>query len=103
MRIRFFFFVGIILIFCVVLVSAIDSDNMVLNGGKNVIVFGNKNPMYVSDLIRLNPEIEVVSFKEGTETLGYVNFLGGVGEDFIVYGDSEYEVIVNKNISLVLP
>lgn len=80
---------------------SIDSENLAT--GKNQVRFNLTEPFYVKDLVKWNPTISVVSYIEENKTIGYVNLFNGIGENFIIENDKDYEVILNKNISLVLP
>lgn len=70
--------------------------------GKNTVSFYGINPFYVEDLIKLNPDIEVVSYGNYDVSVGYINVFGGVGRNFVV-SEGSYEIIVSRDISLILP
>ena len=74
-----------------------------LTKGKNVLILNVSSPFYVKTLVKLNPKIDVISYKEGNKTIGYVNVFGGIGENFIIQKNREYEIIVKENTTLVLP
>jgi len=95
---------AIILLFTLTLVivsSTTDQSNMI--PGKNHVMFNLTEPFYVKDLIKWNPQISVVSFSKENKTIGFVNLYNGVGDDFIIENNQEYEIILSKNIYLVLP
>jgi len=98
-----FFLVGILLVFSsgVMLISS-KGSGIKLVEGKNVVLLNITSPFYVETLVKLNPKIEAVSYSEGNVTIGYVNVFKGIGENFVVE-NREYEIVVSKNISLVLP
>lgn len=97
-------FTVFILILYLALIHSISGKSIDLDSGKNYVVFNNSEAFYVEDLIRLNPDIEVVTYYlSENESVGYVNFLGGIGENFVINPETKYEIIVNKNITLALP
>jgi hypothetical protein len=73
-----------------------------LQKGKNLIYINLSEPVYAETIVKLNPEIEVISYTEGNQTFGYVNVFQGIGENFAVE-EREYEIIVSKDTGLVLP
>jgi hypothetical protein len=79
----------------------INSTNLMM--GKNHVRFNMIEPFYVKDLVKWNPSITVVSYTEENKTIGYVNLFNGLGENFIIENNKDYEVILNKDINLVLP
>jgi hypothetical protein len=78
-----------------------NSTNLLI--GKNHIKFNLAEPFYARDLVKLNPSIAVVSYTEDNGTIGYVNLFGGIGENFIIENELDYEIILKKNTELVLP
>ena len=90
-------------VFLLVGVKSLDlNGSYELAAGKNVVNLSGINPFYVADLVKLNPEIEVVSFVGGENVVGYVNVFGGIGDNFPVR-DGTYEIIVSEDITLDLP
>ena len=69
---------------------------------KNYVELNVSNGFYAETLIKLNPDIEAISYKEDNETIGYANVFGGVGKNFVVESRT-YEIIVKENINLILP
>jgi len=94
-----FFFIAI---FSFILISSEDISSRELTKGKNNLTLNLTELIYVETLIKLNPDIDAISYRKEETTIGYVNFLGGIGENFVVE-NREYEIIVSKNIDLVLP
>lgn len=103
---KIFIWLAIVLFFIVLGVFGVNSlvlDNSYdLVQGKNIVTFNEINPFYVEDLIKLNPEIEVVSYNGDERTIGYVNIYGGLGTNFVIR-DATYEIIVKGNTTLFLP
>jgi hypothetical protein len=92
---------------CILLVinsaqSLIKSEIQELDLGKNTVYINLTDPMYVRDFLKFNPGIEVISYHEGVETVGFVNYFNGIGENFIVY-PREYEIIMRENSTLIFP
>jgi len=99
-------FLGVFLILAIsiMLVSSLsNSSGISLREGKNRIFFNVTNSFNASTLIKLNPEIEVVSYKEGNFTFGYVNFMNGLGDDFEIMNGVSYEIYSSENSTLILP
>jgi len=89
-------------LFSIILISSQGIFSKELREGKNILRINLSEPIYVETLIKLNPDIEAVSYQENNKTVGYANVFGGIGENFVVI-DRDYEVIVSKDINLVLP
>jgi len=99
-------FLGIFLILAIsiMLVSSLSNSNGIpLKEGKNEVVLNITNSFNASTLVKLNPEVEVVSYTEGNVTFGYVNFIGGLGDDFEIMNEMPYEIYSSKNSTLILP
>lgn len=75
-----------------------------LSEGKNLINFSQEfSPIYVEDLVKLYPEITAVtSFRNSEEGAGYVNVFGGIGENFVIYPNSVYEIVTKQKTTLDL-
>ena len=56
----------------------------------------------VKDLVAKYPQIQLVSVYEYGQTFGYVNAFGGIGTNFLVESNKQYEIFVSENVSLVL-
>lgn len=93
--------------FIFVSVSSQDAEEFELIRGKNNVVFNNTEKFYVKDLFEINENVEVVSYnvvEEGVnKSVGYIRAFGGVGENFIVESDKEYEIVASKNTTITLP
>jgi len=85
-----------------IVISSQDAFSVSLAEGKNKVRINLSEPIYAETLIKLNPDIEAISYMEGNRTIGYVNVFDGVGKNFIV-ADREYEIVASKSINLVLP
>ncbi len=91
---------------CVFLISvtfSAEPSGANLVKGKNLVSFNTSEFFYVKTFVNMNPDIEVVSFSDGENTIGYVNFLGGIGENFIMGGGMDYEIIMKENATINLP
>ncbi|HLC78293.1 MAG TPA: hypothetical protein VJH92_04155 [Candidatus Nanoarchaeia archaeon] len=91
-----------VIVFSLVFVKSLNQEGISLIEGKNNLYINNSFPVYASNLIKLNPLIEVVSHNVGNETIGFVNFYGGVGKDFVIQ-EGFYEIIVSHNTTLIFP
>jgi hypothetical protein len=97
-----FMFVILILGFYIITISSKDVDSIPLIKGKNHVPLNLSEPIYVKTFIDMNPQIEAISYQENNETIGYVNVFDGIGMDFILE-EREYEIIVSKDINLIVP
>ena len=105
---REFFVGGMLMIFLMLIFlsasfgasSPTQSGNVSLIRGPNNISFNLTSQMNVSSLVKLYPEIETVSYSEGSKTTGYVNVFGGVGKNFQINNSVEYQIYSSKNITL---
>ncbi len=96
-------FLVIVFVFCIFMGRSISlDDSYELVKGKNFVNFENVNPFYVSDLVKLNPGIEVVSYSLDNFTFGYVNLFEGLGKNFVVK-EGVYEIVVREDTTLVVP
>lgn len=97
-----------ILMICLLGISGIIlaeefNEGIKLCEGKNTINLSFEfNPIYVSDLIQLNPEIETVTRNNGTQEIGYVNIFGGIGKNFVIQPNKTYEITTKQEINLNL-
>lgn len=94
----------LIITFSIIFVNSLSNSNgLLLREGKNKIIFNETNSFNASTLIKLNPGVEVVSYKEGNITFGYINFMGGLGDDFEIRKGVSYEIYSSKNTTLIFP
>jgi len=91
------------LIFSLICVFSESINSLNLFDGKNFIELNFTEPFYAESFVKLNPSIEVISYTENNETIGYINIFGGIGDNFIIQKNKKYEVIVKGNSNLVLP
>ena len=73
-----------------ILAQNILSETNLQKGKNNITTSENFKPIYVKDFIRKYPEIEVISYLDGNETVGYINLFNGIGENFLIQGYSGY-------------
>lgn len=93
----------LVVIISFMFVNSADINSIKLYKGKNNILFNLSSDFYVKDLVRLNPKIETISYKYENETFGYVNVFSGIGENFKIISNKDYEIIVKDDINLILP
>jgi len=96
-------FFAVVFLFFIGLVCSLEQGSKEIVEGKNFLEIDIENPIYVSDLVKLNPAIQAVSFVENKETMGYVNVFGGIGVDFILEQGVVYEIVAGENFTLILP
>jgi hypothetical protein len=91
------------------IVSGVENSTRIVNAsfdtlykGKNLVVFDDY--INVQDLVLKNPKIETVSYYDSfnQESVGYINFLGGIGKDFVIIPGNQYEIFVKSQINLNL-
>ncbi|MBR9705755.1 hypothetical protein GOV14_01850 [Candidatus Pacearchaeota archaeon] len=91
---------------CIVIIagitSVVEDDSYKMIRGKNVVSLNLTNPLYVETLVKLNPEIEVVSFFQENQNLGYINLFEGIGDNFVIQ-EGVYEIIAKQDFKLLLP
>jgi hypothetical protein len=85
------------------IVSVSDNTGTALIAGDNNVSFNVTSSFYAGDLIKLNPSIEAVSYRESNRTIGYVNAFGGIGSNFEIENGINYEIFVSENTTLVIP
>jgi len=98
-----FIVISLVLTISLIRVTSEDVNSIELYKGKNLVKLNHTNPFYVKSLIELNRDIEAVSYLENNRTIGYVDIFGGVGENFIIQEDIEYEIIASRDTNLILP
>lgn len=101
----------IFVLICIILLLEISGillaeefeEDIKLYEGKNIVNFSFEfNPMYASDLIKLNPEIETITKNNTIDGSGYVNVFGGIGENFIISPNGIYEITTKQDSILKL-
>jgi hypothetical protein len=95
-------FLVLALLSYMIIISSKDIAFIPLLKGKNQVYVNISEPIYVKTLIEINPKVEAISYKEGNETIGYVNLFYGIGKNFALES-REYEIIVSEDINLAVP
>jgi hypothetical protein len=86
-----------------VIIAEEFKEGIKLSEGKNLINLSSEfSPLYAEDLVKIYPDITTITYKVGDEEIGYVNVLGGVGENFVVYSHQIYEITVKREVILNL-
>ncbi len=97
-----------VLIFGILMLSAtiiadLTAEKVELQEGKNTLIIDFEfSPVYVSDLIKAYPNIDVISINESGDLQGYVNVFGGIGTDFVFQTNKTYEIITKQNMTIQL-
>lgn len=74
-------------------------------------LFPGENLFYVEDyfqitsaseMIKNYPEIEAITLERYGEQLGYINVFGGIGTDFLIVSNLQYEIYSNSEIEIYL-
>jgi hypothetical protein len=102
-KIILFAVICLLVLITFMVISSEEVNTLKLIKGKNFIQFNITQPFYVKTFIELNPQIEVISFKKDNKTFGYVNVFSGIGDNFIVQKNIEYEIIAKENVSIIFP
>jgi len=104
-----FFLIAFNFVIAVENIESTLEDVFVLNAsvdalvdGKNTVVFDEY--ITVEELIGKNNFIESVSYYDPLEekTIGYVNFFGGLGKNFLIIPGNEYEIFSSSKEKLKL-
>jgi hypothetical protein len=100
-----------LILICVILVLGVSSliiaeefkEGIRLSEGKNSVNLSYEfNPIYVKDLVKIYPDITTITYNNGEQEVGYVNVLGGVGENFVISPDNIYEITTKEEVTLDL-
>lgn len=83
--------------------AEISEEGIKLKIGENFINLSfDFSPIYSRDLIENYPEISVITFNESGISGGYVNVFGGIGKNFLIEPNKEYEIITKKEVIINL-
>ena len=100
-----YFLISIFVIFCIsgIIIAEDFRDGIKLYEGKNLVnISFDFNPLYVTDLIKIYPEIQTVTYNDSKQEFGYVNVFGGIGDNFVIYPNKTYEITTKQEITLNL-
>lgn len=103
MKTKFILLALVTFVLVFVFVNSQQVSQLELEKGKNTVVFNNTEKFYVKTLFDSNENIEVVSYNFENKSIGYIRAFGGIGKNFIVESNKEYEVIVSENTTITLP
>lgn len=103
MKTKFILLALVVFVLVFVFVNSQQVSQLELEKGKNTVVFNNTEKFYVKTLFDSNENIEVVSYNFENKSIGYIRAFGGIGKNFIVESNKEYEVIVSENTTIALP
>jgi hypothetical protein len=101
----------LVLIGILIIISTAITLTLAENSGERIDLAKGENlvkmnfefsPLYVKDLVKINPNILVITVNESEEILGYVNEFGGIGNNFIIYPNKTYEIICKEDIVINL-
>jgi hypothetical protein len=71
-------------------------------GISNFTILEYFSPIYASELIQSNPEIQSISINDYGQTFGYLNTLGGIGTNFLIEPNRNYEIYTNQSTKIKL-
>ena len=71
-------------------------------GESNFTVLEYFPPIYASELILTNPQIQSITINEYGQTFGYLNTFGGIGANFLIEPNKNYEIYTNQTITIQL-
>jgi len=90
-------------IFCLTTIIAENPLELEISVGESNFTVEEYFPsIYASELIEKNPQIKSLTLKEYGQTFGYLNALGGIGTNFLVEPNKNYEIYTNKTIIIRL-
>ena len=92
-------------IFSLLLLSstfAEESEGIQVQKGKNHIEINQT--LYAKELVSLNPEIESISYFDEflNKNIGYVDFLDGIGSNFLIEPGQIYEISVSEDTTIII-
>lgn len=86
-----------------VTLAEMSEEGIKLNIGKNFINLSFEfSPVYVQDLVKNYPGISTITSNESGIIEGYVNVFGGIGKNFLIESNKEYEIITKKEETITL-
>jgi hypothetical protein len=95
--------IGIIVLSSAITLAELSGEGIKLNIGENQINFSfDFSPFYTQDLVKAYPEISVITHNENGVEEGYVNIFGGIGKNFLIESNKNYEIIVQKEVTIIL-
>jgi len=94
---------AILLILSTATIIAENPLSVSLNPGKSNLTIQEDFPaIYASQLIEEYPEVESITTYQYGQTFGYINTLGGIGTNFQIEPDKDYEIYTNSSITIYL-
>jgi hypothetical protein len=104
MKRGFWVLIIILVIFSTAITLAeLSGEGIKLNIGENFVNFSlNFSPVYTQDLVKAYPEISVITHNENGIEEGYVNVFGGIGKNFLIESNKEYDIITKKEVTMIL-
>jgi hypothetical protein len=86
----------------IVIASDMSNETKLITGKNNITTFESFKPIYVKDFVKKYPNIIAISYREEQFSKDYLNYLGGLGDNFILMPNKQYEIITSKDISISL-
>jgi hypothetical protein len=102
-RISWILIIIVIIFSNTIILAEMSEEGIKLTVGKNLINLSFEfSPINVQDLIRNYPEISTITSNESGIIEGYVNVFGGIGKNFLIESNKEYEIITKKEEIITL-
>jgi len=95
-------FTIISLIFLTTVIAENPVTLELVEGKNNFTIEEYFPPIQIKSLMLNNPEISSASVIEYGKTFGYVNAFEGIGTNFLIESGREYEIYVNKSVTINL-
>lgn len=93
----------LLLILCLATTIAENPLELEVPSGKSNFTIEEYFPaVYASELIISTPEIQSITIQEYGQTFGYLNTLGGIGTNFLIEPNRNYEIYTNQSIIIKL-
>jgi hypothetical protein len=104
MKRYFWISIIVLVIFSTAIALAELSDERIeLKIGENLVNFSFEfSPFYSHDLVKAYPDISVISHNKDGVVEGYVNVFGGIGKNFLIEANKDYEIITKKEVTIIL-
>jgi hypothetical protein len=102
---RYFWILIIVLVIfsTTITLAELSGEGIELKIGENLVNLSFEfSPFYSHDLVKAYPDISVISHNENGVVEGYVNVFGGIGKNFLIESNKDYEIITKQNITLIL-
>ena len=94
---------AILLILSATTIIAENPLSVSLNPGRNNLTIQENFPIiYANQLVEEHPQIQSITTYQYGQTFGYINVLGGVGTNFQIEPNKDYDIHTYSSITIYL-